>query len=377
MRAAWNRQRHLVAFTLSSLARRRGKALALLAVYAAVVFMLASALLFAEALRREARALLAGAPEILVQRLLAGRHDPVPAGRLDAIRGIRGVAGVEGRLWGYQFDATAAANFTVLVPNRDAPPPGTADIGAGVARVRGAAPGDRIQLRAADGTPRSFRVRRVLDSGTELVTADLFLIGTGDFHGLFGFPEAAFTDLAVSVRNPREVATVTEKIAALFPDARIVTRAQILRTYEAVFDWREGMVLVLLAGSILALAILAWEKASGLSAEEQREIGVLKAVGWDTGDILRMKMWEGALVSLGASMAGYLAAWVHVFVFGAPLFAAALKGWAVLYPQAPLAAEVDGVQVATLFFLTVFPYLAATLVPVWRAASVDPDAAMR
>jgi hypothetical protein len=45
--------------------------------------------------------------------------------------------------------------------------------------------------------------------------------------------------------------------------------------------------------AILAFAILAWEKASGLSADEKREIGILKAIGWETGDVLKMKFWEG------------------------------------------------------------------------------------
>jgi len=39
--------------------------------------------------------------------------------------------------------------------------------------------------------------------------------------------------------------------------------------------------------------------------------------------------------------------------------------------------HVDPYQLAALFFLTVVPYTAATLVPSWRAAAVDPDAVMR
>ena len=55
---------------------------------------------------------------------------------------------------------------------------------------------------------------------------------------------------------------------------------------------------MVLSGALFAFIILAWDKATGLSAEEKREIGILKAVGWETSDILLMKFWEGAAVSL-------------------------------------------------------------------------------
>jgi len=54
-----------------------------------------------------------------------------------------------------------------------------------------------------------------------------------------------------------------------------------------------------------------------------------------------------------------------------------LKGWSVLYPRFSLAPQVDVAQIATLCFLTVLPYVAATVVPVWRAATLDPDEVMR
>jgi hypothetical protein len=54
-----------------------------------------------------------------------------------------------------------------------------------------------------------------------------------------------------------------------------------------------------------------------------------------------------------------------------------LKGWSVLYPRVLLTPAIDGLQIATLAMLTVLPYLAAIVVPVWRSAAADPDAAMR
>ena len=73
------RQRYLIDFTLSSLARRPGKYLNLLLVYTLFVFLLASVLLFAQSLRQEAVLVLAGSPEVILQRMIAGRHDLMPA----------------------------------------------------------------------------------------------------------------------------------------------------------------------------------------------------------------------------------------------------------------------------------------------------------
>lgn len=92
------RHRNIVDFALSSLGRRWKKNLALTLVYAFIVFTLASVIFFTEAIKREARAVLKGAPEIVVQRLMAGRHDLIPAGHIDALKRITGVSGVKGRL---------------------------------------------------------------------------------------------------------------------------------------------------------------------------------------------------------------------------------------------------------------------------------------
>jgi ABC-type lipoprotein release transport system permease subunit len=127
----------------------------------------------------------------------------------------------------------------------------------------------------------------------------------------------------------------------------------------------------------LAFAIVAWDKASGLSLEERREIGILKAVGWETSDVILMKFWEGLVVSLSSFFAGLFLAYAHVFFFSAGLFAPVLKGWSVLYPRFRLVPFIDASQITALFFLTVVPYTVATVIPSWRAAVIDPDSVMK
>ena len=136
-------------------------------------------------------------------------------------------------------------------------------------------------------------------------------------------------------------------------------------------------MVVMLGVAILSFAIFAWDRATGLSAEERREIGILKAIGWETSDVLQLKFWEALVISLTGFLVGVLLAYVHVFFASAPLFAHALKGWSILAPHYRLVPTVDGYQLMVLFFLSVMPYTVATIVPSWQAATVDPDTVMR
>jgi ABC-type lipoprotein release transport system permease subunit len=377
MAIAIERHRHIIDFTLSSLLRRKGKNGALLLVYTLMVFILASVLFYTHALKREAALVLKDAPEIVVQHTLTGRYQTIPVAWGDSIGKINGVISVRPRLWGYHYDTLLMANYTLMVPAENPPEPGSIDLGSGISRSHGASSGDMIAFVGHDGAPRMFTIRKVLDSESTLLTSDLILLSEKDYRDFSGIPADQATDLTLRVRNPREYATIAEKITRMYPDTRPIMRSEILRTYDAVFGWRSGLVIVIFSAAALAFAIFAWDKATGLSAEERREIGILKAVGWETSDILLMKFWEGTAISLTAFLVGVILAYAHVFFTSSTLFAPVLKGWSTLYPSFRLTPFIDFGQVATLFFLTVVPYTITTIVPSWRAATIDPDAVMR
>ena len=254
---------------------------------------------------------------------------------------------------------------------------GAITIGAGVARVAGVRKEDTIPFKSSEGAYISLEVAGIFPHESELIASDLIEISEEDFRKIFAIPKGVFTDITLQVRNKNELNVVADKIRRLLPDTRPILRDEILRTYEAIFDWRGGLLVVIFFGAILAFAIFAWDKASSLSFEEKKEIGILKAVGWETSEVITMKSWEGIIISLSSFFLGVIFAYIHVFFGSFFLFTPVLKGWSVLYPQFKLIPYVDPYQLSALFFLTVAPYTAATIIPSWRAATIEPDSVMR
>ena len=377
MKSLIEKQKNIIDFTLSSLWRRKWKNIGLIVVYTTIVFVLASVMFFADSLKREAAFVLKDAPEIVVQRTLAGRHELVPITYAASLSAIKGVAAVKPRLWGYYFYSSVKVNYTVMAPDGFGHKEGSIMIGRGIARTHGIRRGDTMWFTKSDGSAMNLAVAGILPAEYEIISSDLILMGESDFRRLFGIPDGYATDLAVSARNPRELTTIAAKIVEALPGTRPIVRDEILRTYEAIFNWRQGIMIVIFLGALLSFTILAWDKATGLSTQEKKEIGILKAVGWETSEVITMKFWEGAVVSLSAFLMGTILAYLHVFFGSYIFFEPVLKGWSVLYPHFRLIPHIDPYQIAALFFLAIVPYTVATIIPSWKAAIVDPDEVMR
>jgi len=378
----------LLDYALGALLRHRLKNLAILVAFTLCVATLGSILLLTSALQGEARQLLSGAPDLIVQRLLGGRHELIPLQRMGNIAKIPGVAEVRPRYWGYYYDGLTKTNLTLqgveahpdqlqLLQGRLPSAAGECAVGRGVAEVRLLDLEDDLVMINAAGVGESFLVVGLFEAESDLLTHDLVLLPETDLQLFFGQPADLATDLAVRVPNAAEIDVVARKIRRFQPDLRPVARNEIARTYDAVFSWRSGMLLSLFVSALLAFCILAWDKATGLSAVERREIAVLKAIGWSTGGVLLSKCWEGLVISLSAFLLGTLIAYLHVFFAGAPLLRAVLQGWSVMFPPFSLAPLIDFELLGVLAAATILPYLASSVVPAWQAAVASPDQVLR
>jgi ABC-type lipoprotein release transport system permease subunit len=211
----------------------------------------------------------------------------------------------------------------------------------------------------------------------ELFTSDVLLCDESDARALLGLAPTEATDIAVDLSNGLERRVVAKTILRTLPQARVIDREPLLRVYALAYGRRAGLILAAAIPALLALFVFAWDRASGLSPEDRREVAIVKSVGWSTRHVLVAKLLESATVSGFATLCGMVLAYLWVFPLGAPGLRPTLVGWSVLFPKEPLTPSVDLAQILAILLAVTVPYASLSIVPAWRAASADPMEALR
>lgn len=374
----------LFAFAWRSLGRRWAKSAATLVALAIVSGAFASVAAMTQAIRSEAMDSVRSFPDIVVSRLRAGRPSTVRVRDAQALGEIAGVSAVRGRVWGYLFLDAIAANVVVVgwpqgrepeieqAVGRALPTLHTTQehwviLGDAVAKSFGARPHDELEL---GGT--IFRVAAQFPTETSVVSADALLMSDRDARTVLQLAQDEATDFAVHVPNADEVGTVGTKIARQLPGARVITRTDVARLYELTYNGRGGLLFLAFIPTLLALLVLAWDRLTGLSIEQRKEIAVLKTVGWSTEEILRVRLVEALILSALAWLFGTLIAGVYVDWLGAPGLLNVLLGWSSLRPTLGTLHTGFAVNTLAVVALVIAPWMVVAVIPAWRSASIEP-----
>ena len=384
----------ILVHALGALARRKARAVALGGGLAFAVALVAAVMFLTSSLRAEAVLAHGSQPDIVVQRLVAGRPTILSVADRDKLDGIPSVRSITPRIWGYVFLPALQGNVTIMGTPRNATTLSVANgvlaegkditlgqhemvAGVELARFLGMRPGDELGLPSADPRAHAMKLVGTFRSALDLWTADVLLVDEEDARALLGVPDGEAVDLAVTLVNPSEARVVAKTILERVPGARVIERDLLERVYHLAYGRRAGLVLGAAIPAILALLVLAWDRASGIGADERREIAILKAVGWSTSDVLWAKLFESVLVGAGATALGLVLGYGWIYWLGAPGLRPALVGWSVLYPQAPLTPVVDVAELLGISIAVLGPFVLLSVVPAWKAATTDPLEAMR
>ncbi len=358
--------------------RRPGETLLLAAALFALVAWIGTVLLLTHALENTAASILAKGPSLVVRRISPGGWAPIPARTsADIARALPGVTHARPRIWG--LVASPSGPLTVVAADEEtrmggeaaavsAPARGEAVLGPGAAPETN---GPSLTLRGA--RTMTFKVAGRLPPASGLLAHDIVVLCAEDARRLLGLPEGHASDLALRVFHEEEEEAILPDLSTAFPwPVRIATRSETVGLYAGGTARRGGIALVLTVPAILAAVLLVAGSARDRIGR-QREVGLLKAMGWTTGDLVRLHLLRSAAVGLPATALGMLFAYGLVLWPGVRWPGALLFGWqgpAPLLILTPAGAFLTLLEVGALVFV---PWLAANLWAAAKGASADPQ----
>lgn len=388
---------NLFEFALNSLLRRGSKNIFISIIFTLLIFVLSAVFLITNALKTELYSTLEVLPEIIVQKIVAGKQKDIEVTRSEQILQISGVEDAIPRVWGYYYFENMGVNFSIIgidsyenqykeklakiadrfsdKLNNEKP---FMIVGQGVYEIlKESYYKDYFLFVKPDGDSKEVNIGGVFKSSSNLESSDTIVMSKELVREIFELDENYATDIVVRVPNPKEISTIARKIKELYPDTRVITREDIKVSYQNIFDYKSGIFLAFFIMAIFTFFIIIYDKTSGLSSEEKKEIGILKAIGWKIEDILTVKFYEAMIISATSFFLALTLSIAYVYLLEAPLLKDIFMGYSVLKPEFKLPFSLDFQVIALLFFITIPIYVAATIIPSWKAATLEADEVIR
>jgi len=240
-------------------------------------------------------------------------------------------------------------------------------VGIELAKDLGAVLGDRFRVQSGDGQSEVFQIRGLLDLGTRELNRRYVYVNLRPAQSLLNIT-GRVTNIDAAIDDIMRA----EQVAA---QLRATTGQQIeswIQTNSQVFTaiGNQDIMTLLIRSFVTVVVALGIASVLVVSVVQKRkEIGILRAVGATRGQMMRVFLWQGAMVGAAGALLGTLLAMGLISIFsrvlrndkGAQLFT--LEFDARLMLIALVAAVVLG--------------LLAAVLPARNAARLDPAEAIR
>jgi ABC-type antimicrobial peptide transport system permease subunit len=393
-----------VSYALGNVLKYRTRSAAIVSALILSTFLLGSAEFIREGVMTDLSASADEGPDLIVQRVLGGRQTAVPREWRENLSAIHGVRLATPRVWGY-IDVGGGGLLTIMGVNASeyGTIVGTTGteivdegrflnetdryrmvVGQGILDIMRASfagvsvgVGSILSLIAMNGSLVEFEIIGVFASSTKIYSNDMIVTDLESARQVLGLEASSFTDYALWAEYGEDLNSVAFRIDTQMAEARVLTRDAIADTMLVTYGSRGGIVALLWLVLLITAILLAFTVSASGSDEARREVGLLKALGYDTVDVLEIRMFESlTLGMLGASL-GVSSAIVFDFILGAPILSGYLLGWSLLLLNGGLPLAISAPTIFTLYVVAIVPILVATVVPAWRNAITEPDIVLR
>lgn len=378
---------------IENLFRYKTRSIVVILCLVAILLPFITAMAISEGVKFQASVSVDHGADIYVTKDNYGSNAPISLKFIDRLKILEGVLKVVPRVVGRTYFANRLVVITGIVPE-NIPPDltiikgklfqkrGEVIIGKGLSEEFNLGAGMIFSL--TQNPYITFRVAGVFDADLQNIwSSDMILMSFNDASSFF-LMEGMATDILLYTR-PGYAKKLAEKIQLDWavsekssdPPLRVQDKSLVKRYFLRGYNYRAGVFTALYMVAF-ALAIPAILVTSGFGlTERRREIGVLKATGWQTQDVLEMVGFENLLISLtGAPLAILLSIlWLKVFngAFIAQFFIAELG----LFSRFPVPSQFLPMPAILGFVFAIILTMVGALYSTWKTSIIPPAEAMR
>lgn len=382
----WN----LLCAALGDLHRHWSRSLVVTLCLAAILFPFVTALAVSEGLRFQAELSVKEGADIYVSEHQCGGTGFIDARMAEELARLPGVSRAAARVVGrtYMVDRVVAlvgvekgslSSLQPIVHGRVPAAGGEVLVGHGIARKFGIQAG--LPFTLAANNRKVFRASGILGPSC-LWGSDLIVMHNEDANEFFRTGGKATQLLLYTTSDTEPVAeAITEhqaKHAPLGPaQLRVEERRTALDRVRAAYGRSQGIFSVLfIVGAALTIPSLVVTCGLG-QAQLRREMGVMKAIGWKTRDLLEKAAFENLAISVAAVCISILVclAWMKGFndIFLAQFFVAEVG----LVPEIPIPSRIIPPHLLFALAFALGVTQLGGLVSVWRSSRISPKESMR
>ena len=388
-----NKHLNLLFTAIGNIIRNKVRSIVLILCLIAVLFPFVTALSISEGIKFQSLISVEEGADIYVTMDYFGSNAPISLDYLERFKKMDGVTKVFPRIVGRTYFVNRLATIVGILPENIPSSihlaqgsvfreKGEVIIGKGLAREFYLQLGVRFSLSI--NSSKLLRVAGIFDSDATIWSANLILMSFEDASEFFQMKGMA-TDILIYTRPgyaPLLAKEIQQSVDTSYPDSsgpplRVQDKSLVKRYFQRGFNYKAGVFTALYTVAF-ALAIPALLIVSGFGQTERRkEIGVIKATGWQTQEVMEMVTLENLVISLtSAPLAILLAmAWLKWFngAFITQFFIAEIG----LMAPFPVPSRFLPLPCLFAFLFAIVLTMVGSLYSTWKTATVPPVEAMR
>jgi ABC-type lipoprotein release transport system permease subunit len=388
-----NKHLNLLFTAVGNVLRNKIRSIVLILCLIAVLFPFVTALSISEGIKFQSLISVEEGADIYVTSDNYGSNAPISLDYLERLGKMEGVKKVFPRIVGRTYFVNRLATIVGILPEnipksihlaqggmfRER---GEVVIGKGLAKEFRLQLGVRFSLSV--NPSKLFRVAGIFDSSATIWSANLILMSFEDASEFFKM-EGKATDILIYTRPgyaPFLAKEIQERMEASNPDQmeppiRVQDKPLVRRYFQRGFNYKAGVFTALYTVAF-ALAIPALLIVSGFGQTERRkEIGVIKATGWQTQEVMEMVALENLVISLTSAPLAILLAMAWLKWFNGALIAQFFIAEIGLMAPFPVPSRFLPLPCFLAFLFAIVLTMVGSLYSTWKTAAIPPVEAMR